>query len=633
MKIMNIKIRILLILSSITFVSSQTPEELKKFMETYGKIKVEQQANDIVKKGIESESGTGEGPVRLLVKPGDISKYYQTKMKIIQKDLYELNRMLNSTDSIPPLDNFGYSYFSLRDSIQFIDNANVSSDYILGYGDQIIISIWGQAEQHERKTLDRDGTVFIENVGLLYLAGKTQAKAKSYILDRFSKVYATLNSNPKLTFLEFSIGKINNINVTVSGNVQFPGNYVVNPSISISNILVLAGGIKSTGTLRNILLQRGDTFIDSLDIYPLITGIGLVKQIPLTEGDIIVVPPRGESVAVTGNVLNPAYFEILSGENISTVLNYAAISKSKIVNQAIIARSSSPNLFVDKLNFNKTVLMDGDSLIVPMFYDPIKSISVSVSDRPLVNIPWVEDINFLQILNIVNVNLGNLKGVELIRRNKNNQQTTYPFKTNDNIKFAFLPSDHLSIHLQETFKPTKVVVVKGEIASPGTYPLINNRESLKSVINRAGGFPESINMNNVMVKRDTLRFGSSTGDLMLTPGDTIIISPLLGTVTVEGEVHNPGNFEWSANYSAKKYISFAGGLTTYGDKKHIIYISPYGEAIKISSRSNESVLPGSKIRISEKPPSEQNVKPDRFQQISSIVTSLVSIAILANTAK
>ena len=102
---------------------------------------------------------------------------------------------------------------------------------------------------------------------------------------------------------------------------------------------------------------------------------------------------------------------------------------------------------------------------------------------------------------------------------------------------------------------------------------------------------------------------------------------------MEGEVHNPGNMAWSANISAKDYLSFAGGLTTHGDKKHIIYITPYGEASRINTRSNVSILPGSIIRVSEKPLSEQSVKPDRFQQISSLVTTLVSIAILANTAK
>ena len=118
---------------------------------------------------------------------------------------------------------------------------------------------------------------------------------------------------------------------------------------------------------------------------------------------------------------------------------------------------------------------------------------------------------------------------------------------------------------------------------------------------------------------------------ILSPGDTIIAKPHIGTVRVEGEVHNPGNFEWKEEIKAKKYISLAGGLTAYGDKKNIVYITPYGEARKINWRSNFSVLPGSTIRVSEIPISKQSINPSRFQDLSTLVTSLMTIAILATT--
>ena len=52
----NKKIQILKIaLFVLSFAFSQSPEELKRFMETYDKIKNDQEANEIVKKGIESE--------------------------------------------------------------------------------------------------------------------------------------------------------------------------------------------------------------------------------------------------------------------------------------------------------------------------------------------------------------------------------------------------------------------------------------------------------------------------------------------------------------------------------------------------------------------------------------------------
>ena len=59
----------------------------------------------------------------------------------------------------------------------------------------------------------------------------------------------------------------------------------------------------------------------------------------------------------------------------------------------------------------------------------------------------------------------------------------------------------------------------------------------------------------------------------------------------------------------------------------------FGPKMPKNPKSNISILPGSIIRVSEKPLVEQRIKPDRFQQVSSLVTTLVTIAILANTAK
>jgi len=626
-------IKILFILSLVSFTSGQTAEELKRFMDTYGKIKVDQQANEIVKKGIESEKGPDDGPVRLLIDPGDMAKYYREKMNVIQKDLEDLNRLLIPTDSVVPLRHFGYNFFSLRDSIQMIDNANVPSNYVLGYGDEVIISIWGQAEQQDRAMLERDGTVFINNVGLLYLGGKTPHEAKTYILERFGKVYATLNSNPPLTFLEFSVGKIKNINITVSGHVQFPGNYVVNPSISIPNVLVLAGGVTEMGTLRNIKLQRKGAIIDSLDLYPLITGIGLTKSFAILDSDVIVVPARGETVAVNGAVLNPAYYEITTGNNVKSLLQYAGGISRNENPQVIIVRPGASNFYVPSMRFDQTEVMNDDSLIIPVRETSVTTISVSSNVHSLTNIPWFDELSFITILDIMHIDPQNVRSIELVRRSEDDD--TYMPQSLDLSQTAgliIMPFDHLSIHLQEKFISASYVVVKGAVNSPGNYPLINSQETLNSILYRSGGMHSSSDIKNVVVKRDTLSFGSKTGELVLSPGDTIIAKPILGTVMIDGEVHNPGNIAWYSNYSAKDYLNLAGGLTVYGDKKHIVYITPYGEASKISVRSNVSVLPGSIIRVSEKPLSQQNINPaDRYQQIGSLVTSLVTIAILINT--
>ena len=73
--------RILFILLSITLCSAQTAEELKRFMDTYDKIKVDQEANEVVKKGLDSEKNPEDGPVRLIIEPGNsiIQNFTHTK--------------------------------------------------------------------------------------------------------------------------------------------------------------------------------------------------------------------------------------------------------------------------------------------------------------------------------------------------------------------------------------------------------------------------------------------------------------------------------------------------------------------------------------------------------------------------
>ena len=113
-----------------------------------------------------------------MIKPGDISKYYNEKLNNIKSDLKDLNEILNYTDNTSIKKSFGYNFFSKRDSVNYVDNDLVTDDYVLGYGDEIIFSVWGQVQQYERKIIERDGTVYIDNVGLLYLGGKNYLMLK-----------------------------------------------------------------------------------------------------------------------------------------------------------------------------------------------------------------------------------------------------------------------------------------------------------------------------------------------------------------------------------------------------------------------------------------------------------------------
>ena len=127
-------------------------------------------------------------------------------------------------------------------------------------------------------------------------------------------------SKPQLSYQYVVAHKT--INVIIAGHAQFPGNYVVSPSISIINLLIKAGGVSSTGTLRKILINRNNTYVDSIDLYPLLSGNGYIKDLNLKNNDVVVIPPKGSSISITGAIRNPGYYEI-KNDNAYYIIAYA----------------------------------------------------------------------------------------------------------------------------------------------------------------------------------------------------------------------------------------------------------------------------------------------------------------------
>ena len=70
-------------------------------------------------------------------------------------------------------------------------------DYSLGPGDEIIVSLWGQIEQETKSIINRDGNIFLEDIGLIHLGGKTLAESKLAIRNKYESTYATLKGKQR----------------------------------------------------------------------------------------------------------------------------------------------------------------------------------------------------------------------------------------------------------------------------------------------------------------------------------------------------------------------------------------------------------------------------------------------------
>jgi len=89
-------------------------------------------------------------------------------------------------------DYFGYNY--LRKDISFFDNIPTPTDYRLGPGDEILISLWGENNSRENMTINKDGMIYYPNIGFINLSNHTLESAESILIEEFSRIYSTLKN-------------------------------------------------------------------------------------------------------------------------------------------------------------------------------------------------------------------------------------------------------------------------------------------------------------------------------------------------------------------------------------------------------------------------------------------------------
>ncbi|WP_231878717.1 SLBB domain-containing protein, partial [Oleiphilus sp. HI0125] len=120
-----------------------------------------------------------------------------------------------------------------------------------------------------------------------------------------------------------SMGELKSIRVFVLGEAYVPGSYVVSSLSTITNALVLSGGISESGSLRNIQLKRKGELVQTLDLYELLLKGDTSNDAALRSGDVVFIPPVGNTAGVDGEVRRPAIYEFKEGETLSDLLGFA----------------------------------------------------------------------------------------------------------------------------------------------------------------------------------------------------------------------------------------------------------------------------------------------------------------------
>jgi polysaccharide biosynthesis/export protein len=243
---------------------------------------------------------------------------------------------------------FGYEVFRYSPTtFEPLAYGPVAPDYPLGPGDELVLTMWGDAQLALTATVNREGAVVLPDVGTIPVNGLTLEGARSRIRAVLSRSYAGLRATgPGSTLsLDLSLGKLRSIQVFLLGEVVKPGGYTVSSVSRVLNALYVAGGATRPGSLRDVRLIRGGQVIAHVDLYRLLLTGDAADETRLQNGDVVFVPPVGRRVKVSGPLRRNAIFELKEGENLAALLRMAGGPQADAdLSRAQITRVVPPSL-------------------------------------------------------------------------------------------------------------------------------------------------------------------------------------------------------------------------------------------------------------------------------------------------
>jgi protein involved in polysaccharide export with SLBB domain len=234
-------------------------------------------------------------------------------------------------------------------------NVNVTPDYVLGPGDQLLIRVWGQVNFNAQVTVDRSGSVYIPQVGGIHVAGLPYSQLHDHLQDAVSHIYKSFS-------LDVQLGQLRSIQVFVVGQARRPGSYTLSSLSTLVTALFATGGPSVQGSLRDIQVRRNGQTVTHFDLYDLLLLGDMSKDVALLPGDVIFISPVGPQVAVSGSVRVPAIYEFKGQATVEQALQFAGgLSSTASLLHASLERKDQRN--------GRTVLdlkLEGTDLATPL---------------------------------------------------------------------------------------------------------------------------------------------------------------------------------------------------------------------------------------------------------------------------
>ena len=411
-----------------------------------------------------------------------------------------------------PLKQFGYDQLR-ADRFQFdpIANPSLPRNYFLGPGDEVLIH---DSLGKSGAAVGVQGTL-VDPSGLLHIPGVEPIKAWNLTLDQLNE---ELRARTK--FLYATLGRLRSIQVNLIGEANRPGLHRVPAIASVYNVLALAGGVKKSGSLRQIQWKRGNKLIAEIDLYEYLLKGETLEEITLKSGDTLFIPMLQNAFAVTGAVKRPAIYETKNNITFNQALELAGGLQSDTSGMIQIERTvpgqgrmlirisldnnDSRNQKLENLDIIKvfpggssqTVKVTGEVVNLPGSYPLLKEMTLADLVIAAGGLDHPESTDL--VVFITRWEYSDLKSERKIYKIRLNPETleTKP-------AFNLKRGDSVLIRHHGEYRAPMFITIAGEVQFPGTYEFeLGTR--ISEIIKKAGGYTDQAFLEGAIFTRNLL---------------------------------------------------------------------------------------------------------------------------------
>ena len=538
-----------------------------------------------------------------------------------------------------PLQQVGYDLFIPTNSSLNSTTGKFDNNYKLNIGEKVNVYLYGDSidvmaisgssllNPTIKTEVDSKGSIFIQGIGLVKAENRTISEVENEANRLASQKYKSIK-------VKLTVASGQDFSVFVYGQVNRPGKILLGNNSSIIDALNAAGGVKKTGTLRNITYSSNNKS-KNVDIYQTLFA-GNDDGIILRPNDKIFVDKIGDVVAIKNGVTVPGIYEIKSNEDLQkiitfaggllpatqvtevTLIGYDANSKQRIA--ANIAWNEAKNTKLksgDSVEFRELyntaenivtiqgnvkhpatyaykegmrlsdILQSEDELLEETFINQAVIRRISGKDNSIQTIPvflkeFFAGMNdpILQPRDIINVYKNtNSTFVDIygcVNTPKHLTYTTNMVLNDVMTDIQFLESD-IDIKDTEESKEQEVSykgTVEDNNVQLNAVTANSNKlipaENVAVEITSSNGATQVYYLYDIMINSDRIK------SIAIMPEDKIFFRTLRGnevmkTVKVSGFVKKPGVYTFVEGKRLKDMIELAGGLTSESDLRGIVF--------------------------------------------------------------